>query len=133
MASHLLRTSMYKKVKVRSFLYSMFNDMAAYLKQCESSQRQQYFLTTVNTELSNVSVFPNRAKKTGIGLCSLPAVDAFHYLVILFSSTTFQIDKDSLTVAHFLCKLISHHGCFKIQIKNQRHKFINSVLKSCMY
>lgn len=38
-------------------------------------------------------------------------------------------DKDPLTMDHFLYKVISHHGYFKIKMENQRRNFINSVLQ----
>ena len=40
MAWHLGRTSTYEKVKTCPFWY-MFNDVAAYLRQCERCQKQK--------------------------------------------------------------------------------------------
>ncbi|XP_065658608.1 uncharacterized protein LOC136083127 [Hydra vulgaris] len=72
-------------------------------------------------------------KQVGIDLTQLPEVNCYKYLIVLIDYFSKWVeaeplfDKIAKSVALFLYKKISRHGCFEIQINDQGHEFVNEL------
>ena len=80
-----------------------------------------------------ISIPSSVMRQVGVDLCNLPVIDGHCHDVVLtdyFSKCSEGKpikDKSASTVAQFLCEVICRHGCFEIQINDQRREFVNEV------
>ena len=80
MASHLGRTSTYDNVSARFLWYSMYNDVADFVKSCNLCQKQGDLTPTIKNELRSVLVQSTVMKQIGVDLCNL--VKGYCHLVV---------------------------------------------------
>ena len=59
----------------------MFNDVIAYLRQCERCQNQKSLTPAQKRELDSVKIFPYAMKPAGVEVCPLAKADAFCHLI----------------------------------------------------
>ena len=133
MASHRGRDTTYQKIMQRFFWFNIIDDVANFVKRCDSCQRQGKLQNTNAPELQSVPVPTAVMKQIGIDICNLPEVDGFKHLVVCidyfskWSEAKPVKDKLACTIASFLYEVICRHGCMKIQINDQGREFVNQV------
>ena len=136
MASHHGRSCAYDNVAVRLFWYSIYKDVADFIKSCERCQKQGDLTLKVKNELHNVPVSSMVMMQIGVDLCNFPEIDEYRHLVVCidyfskWSKAKPIKDKNAPIVAHFLCEQICRHGCFSIQINDQGREFSTPYLKN---
>ena len=112
MASHRGRDTTYQKISERFFWHDIFDDVSAFVKHCESCQKQGKMEKSISPELQSVPVPPEVMKQIGIDLCNLPIVDEFKHLVVCidyfskWSEAKAVKDKLATTVATFIYEVI---------------------------
>lgn len=133
MASHYGRDSTYNKISARFFWYSIYNDVAEFVKTCVPCQKQGSLTLNTKTELHSIPVPTAVMNQIGTDICNLPEVDGFCCLVVCIdyfsklSEAKPLKDKSVVSVSQFLYELICRHGCFSIQINDQVREFVNGV------
>ena len=131
MASHLGKYSTYGKVSAPFFWYSIYNDVANFVKSCEVRQKQGNLPLKSKNELHSIPIPTAAMKQVGVDLCNLPEVDEYRHLVVCvdyFSKLSEEkpIEDKTAAVSQFLYELMCRHGCFSVQI-NQGKDFVNHV------
>lgn len=84
MALRLVRTFMYEKAAAYFCWNSIINDVAKYVRHCQSCKKQRSLPTTVRNELYGDSVFPVVSKQIFVDLYYLPEADSFCHHIVLF-------------------------------------------------
>ena len=113
MSSHLGRTSTYQKVSRWFYWHNIVTGVALYIKGCDNCQKHLSMAKKVKEELKNIDVLLEVMKQIGIGICSLPSVDEFEYLIVCtdyfskWSEAKSNHDKSAPTVAHFFMNLFA--------------------------
>ena len=82
MASDLGRTSTCYKVCGRFFWYSVYNDVADFVKSCDLCQKQGDLTSKIKNELHSVPVPPTVIKQIGVELCNLPDLNRYCHRVV---------------------------------------------------
>ena len=134
MSKHLGRTSTYQKISNEFYWYTIVSYVADYIKSCNNYQKHFSRPKKVKQELKNIAVPSEVMKQIGVGICCIPSVHEFEYLIVYidyfskWSEAKPTHDKSAPTVAQFLHELICRHSCFAIQIKDQGREFVNEVV-----
>ena len=120
MASHRGRDTTYQKIMKRFFWFNIIDDVANFVKQCDTCQRQGKLQNSKAPELQSVPVPTAVMKQIGIDICNLPEVDGYKHLVVCidyfskWSEAKPVTNKSASTVASFLYEIICTHGCMKM-------------------
>lgn len=120
-------------VSKRFYWRTVEADVSTYIKSCAQCQKVNPKLSNEAPKLNSVPVPDTVMKQIGVGICTLPEINGYKYLVVAidyFSKWTEAKplkQKDASSVAEFLYELITRHSCFDIQINDQGREFVNHV------
>ena len=135
MSGHLGRVKTHAKVKERFYWNSITNDVADFIKSCDTCQRVNKVFKKNSGEMQPIEVKPEAFYRIGIDLVGpLPETkDGYKYLVTAVCAFTKWVeseplkDKSAKEVAKFLHRLICRHGCFDIEISDQGREFVTKI------
>ena len=110
MPSHYGKDSRYNKI-APFFWYSIYKDVADFVKKCMTCQKQGSLTLKTKTELHSIPVPTAVMNQISVDICNLPEVDGYCCLVVCidyfrkWSEAKPLKDKTAMTVSQFLYEL----------------------------